>query len=81
MKDAPDDETMWFHDDGQYGLLVGGKAHSSMGELYHIDIPETRYMAGARGLFLYTGTGFMPFHVSFFYEHFDTMTCSLASSE
>jgi hypothetical protein len=26
VKDAPDDEIMWFHDDGQYGLLVGGKA-------------------------------------------------------
>ena len=54
---------MWFHDSGQYGWC--GKAHASVsGSLYYIEIPETRYMAGATGLFLYTGTEYMPFRVS-----------------
>ena len=58
VTDAPDDEIMWFHDDGQYGLLVGGKAPTArMGELYHIDIPETRY-GGCSGPIIIHWNGF-----------------------
>ena len=46
---------MWFHDSGPYGWC--GKAPGTVsGSLYYIEIPETRYMTGATGLFLYTGT-------------------------
>ena len=58
-----DSLNLWYHDSGQYGY--SGKAHTGeIGSLYYIELPETRYMAGATGLFLYTGTGYMPFHVS-----------------
>ena len=52
VKDAPDGELLGFHDEGQYGLMIGGKAPTAQTEeLYHIDIPETRYMAGTWDLF------------------------------
>ena len=64
---------MWFHDSGQYGWC--GMAHAAVsGSFYYIEILETRYMASATGLFMYTGTGYMPFHVSTYDEHYDTLS-------
>ena len=60
-----DSLNLWYHDSGQYGY--SGKAHTGViGSLYYIEIPETRYMAGTTGLFLYTGTGYAPWHVSIY---------------
>jgi hypothetical protein len=54
-----DSINLWYHDSGQY--VYSGKAHAGViGSLYYIEIPETRYMAGTTGLFLYTGTGYAP---------------------